>query len=141
MHTHIPLSPLHVLPLQTPNTGSNEDGFGERALWAAVITQALMDAASHSKKPEAIKAKEEAIQWLKGDSTTFFEVCEMAGYDPGYVRMMSGQALARQCRWRNTPKSPRRPSLTPATLKARASGEKRRRGRPRKQPQPHLLSL
>lgn len=126
--SHIFPSAHHTLP--------TEDGFGERALWAAVITQALMDAASQSKKPEAIKAKEEALEWLKGDCQRFEEVCEMAGYCPDYVREMAKQALARQCRWRNTSR-PQRSTATPAAMRASKTGEKRRRGRPKK----HSLPL
>lgn len=33
----------------------------EPGLWRAVITQALMDAASHSKKPEARRTRSEAL--------------------------------------------------------------------------------
>lgn len=72
----------------------------EPSLWKAVITQALMDAASNSNKSEACKAKRDAISWLLSDSSDFEYVCDNAGLDPDYVRTKVRQALSRQCRWR-----------------------------------------
>lgn len=72
----------------------------EPSLWKAVITQALMDAASSSNKSEAGKAKRDAIAWLLSDSPDFEYVCDNAGLDPSYVRTKVREALARECRWR-----------------------------------------
>lgn len=72
----------------------------EPSLWKAVITQALMDAASNSNKSEAGKAKRDALTWLLSDSPDFEYVCDNAGLDPDYVRSKAREALARQCRWR-----------------------------------------
>lgn len=76
---------------------------GEVAMWQAVLTQALMDAASGSSKPEAQQEKAEALRWLKGDSLDFMTVCLNAGFDPAYARRMIRRALARNCRWRAEP--------------------------------------
>lgn len=82
----------------------------EQALWKAVITQALMDAGSNSRKVEAMQEKEAAIRWLLGASEDFTAVCLHAGMDPGYVRRKAMEAIARGCSWR---KGMNRPSPVP----------------------------
>lgn len=72
----------------------------EPSLWRAVITQALMDAATASAKPEARRVRSDALEWLLGDSDDFEYVCDNAGLDPDYVRSRAREALARNCRWR-----------------------------------------
>ena len=72
----------------------------EPGLWRAVITQALMDAASRSRKPESRRSRQDAIRWLLSDSSDFEAVCDNAGFDPGYVRRRAREALARGCEWR-----------------------------------------
>lgn len=72
----------------------------EPGLWRAVITQALMDASSHSSKPGTSKHKADAIEWLKGETDDFLYVCDQAGLDPDYVRERAQEALARDCVWR-----------------------------------------
>jgi hypothetical protein len=81
----------------------NQDGehlCGYRALWRAVITQALMDAGSNSNKIEFKKEKARAISWLNGDSEDFIEVCEMAGLEPCYVKKKAKEAIKNGCKWR-----------------------------------------
>lgn len=73
---------------------------GEMALWKAVITQALMDAGSESKKPEAQHEKAKAIRWLLGFSDDFVTVCLNAGKNPERVRDDAKAAIARGCVWR-----------------------------------------
>ena len=72
----------------------------EPGLWRAVITQALMDAASQSLKPDIQRARREALHWLLSSSSDFETVCDHAGMDPSYVRLKARQALARGCEWR-----------------------------------------
>ncbi len=72
----------------------------EPSLWKAVITQALMDAASRSAKSEAARHKREALSWLLDASSDFETVCDNAGLDPDYVRCRVREALGRDCRWR-----------------------------------------
>lgn len=72
----------------------------EPGLWRAVITQALMDAASNSRKTEAKRARLAALHWLLSDSRDFESVCDHAGFDPDYVRTRARQPLARGCEWR-----------------------------------------
>jgi len=73
---------------------------GEQALWRAVITQALMDASSNSKKSELQYEKSQASCWLDRNSPDFCTVCDYAGFDPIYVRRQTQKALARNCIWR-----------------------------------------
>jgi hypothetical protein len=72
----------------------------EPGLWKAVITQALMDAASKSAKSEAQKSRREALEWLLGSSIDFEVVCDNAGLDPSYVRKRAADAILRECAWR-----------------------------------------
>jgi hypothetical protein len=72
----------------------------EPGLWRAVITQALMDASSESRKSESKQARDVALKWLLGDSLDFEIVCDNAGFDPDYVRSRAREALHRGCEWR-----------------------------------------
>ena len=56
--------------------------YGERAVWRAVIVQALMDAACQSKKKESLQARQESLIWLRGNSIDFATVCYHAGFEP-----------------------------------------------------------
>lgn len=75
---------------------------GIRALWRAVITQALMDAASSSKKPFYIMQKMKARAWLRGNSKDFQSVCALADMDPQYVKQQAQIAIINNCQWRNS---------------------------------------
>lgn len=72
----------------------------EPGLWRAVITQALMDAASQSRKSEAKRLRSDALNWLLSDTDDFTAVCDNAGLDPDYVRSRARTALTRNCQWR-----------------------------------------
>ncbi|MEJ0009845.1 MAG: hypothetical protein WDN72_04550 [Alphaproteobacteria bacterium] len=72
----------------------------EPGLWRAVITQALMDAASRSRKSEARRIRSDAMSWLTSGSSDFEAVCDHAGLDPNYVRSRARNALERNCEWR-----------------------------------------
>lgn len=73
---------------------------GEQALWTAVITQALMDAASQSAKRDARKDKTRARDWLATPTDDFQDVCDLAGLDPSYVSTRAERAIASGCQWR-----------------------------------------
>ena len=98
MTTHNPvlLTSSHVTDL------SNFSSFAdhEPGLWRAVITQALMDAASRSTKSEAKRTRSAALDWLLSSSSDFETVCDHAGLDPDYVRTRARQALERGFEWR-----------------------------------------
>jgi hypothetical protein len=79
---------------------NSDNPCGYRALWRAVITQALMDAGSNSKKIEFRKEKARAISWLNGDSEDFSDVCALAGLDAGYVKKKAKEAIKNGCKWR-----------------------------------------
>ncbi len=83
---------------------------GEKALWTAVITQALMDAGSNSSKRDMRLIKAQAISWLTGMSEDFIEVCMMAQLHPAYVRDRALKAIKNGCQWREyNPNSYRKP--------------------------------
>lgn len=71
---------------------------GEHALWTAVITQALQDMKTNSKKPEDQAAKIYATQWIHSDD--FRDVCDRAGLDPRYVKRKILEARERGFEWR-----------------------------------------
>jgi hypothetical protein len=85
----------------TSSSAENTEAQKMQALWRSVITQALIDAASNSKKKIDKLNRVRAIQWLKGDSEDFFEVCILSDMDPSYVKHKAQQALQRGCKWRN----------------------------------------
>lgn len=72
----------------------------EPGLWRAVITQALMDAASQSRKSDARRSRTDALTWLLSNDSDFETVCDNAGLDPDYVRTRARVALTRGCQWR-----------------------------------------
>ncbi len=78
----------------------NLESRATRALWRAVITQALMDAASKSKKSSHKLHKRQALKWLRGRSDDFVHICTLAEMDPNYVIYKSRVALQRGCKWR-----------------------------------------
>lgn len=93
------LSTSYSAPFHTTRShGSFADQ--EPSLWRAVITQALMDAATASAKPDARRVRSDAVQWLLGNSEDFEYVCDNAGLDPDYVRSRARVALQRNCTWR-----------------------------------------
>lgn len=73
---------------------------GERAVWKAVILQMLEDATSEAKKPQDSRNREHARAWLDGTSQDFHTVCDLAGFDPAYIRSKVKKALAAPADWR-----------------------------------------
>ena len=57
-----------------------------RALWGAVILQALLDITSNYKRTEYLVEKVKAFNWIKDMHADFITVCHLAGYSPVYVR-------------------------------------------------------
>lgn len=66
------------------------DHFNERALWVAVITNAINDATGWppgaARQHEAERMRREARQWLTEGSMDFIDVCCLAGIDPDALR-------------------------------------------------------
>ncbi len=73
---------------------------GENSLWAAVITQAMMDALSRCKKSDSQYNRSEAMRWLTGNSKDFIDVCLLAGLNPDYVRQKAKKSLISPSPWR-----------------------------------------
>ena len=78
-----------------------------RSLWRAVITQALIDASSNSKKKFAKKQKIEALRWLIDDKKNgnLKRVCCLADLEYYEVLKKVKIALSKGCRWRNDKKN------------------------------------
>lgn len=87
-------------PRQLENTSLHSFADHESGLWRAVITQALMDAASNSRKSDAMRSRKDALSWLLGNTPDFEVVCDNAGLDPDYVRTKARAALMRGFVWR-----------------------------------------
>lgn len=86
----------------------NDDGQGipgEQSLWRAVITQALMDASSNSKKVIDKVERARALAWFSMRNKDFLLVCALADLDPRYVLKKVKEAIARGCKWRQKPKN------------------------------------
>ncbi|MSO13471.1 hypothetical protein [Rickettsiales endosymbiont of Trichoplax sp. H2] len=81
--------------------------YAYKSIWRAVITQALMDASSNSKKKFAKKQKIDAIRWLLDDLYVdeFKMVCNLADLDYKNVLVKIKKALANGCKWRNDNKN------------------------------------
>lgn len=75
------------------------------ALFRAVIWQALADVSSRCQKPESRKAKNEAKYWFEHPNSGFDAVCEMAGYEPEYIRHCYRIAQLRSFFWRKPPEN------------------------------------
>lgn len=73
---------------------------GMRALWRAVITQALMDASSNSSKVIDKVEGARARAWFSRNNPDFITVCSYADLDPSYVIEKSKEAIKRGCKWR-----------------------------------------
>ncbi len=87
------------------NPSQNDDGgnqtiYGERALWRAVITQALMDVASNSTKTIDKVERARATAWFSLRNPDFITVCHCADLDPIYVLQQAKAAISRGCSWR-----------------------------------------
>ena len=77
-----------------------DDAAAMRGLWTAVITQAVMDLKSESKKSEARREKKAASEWLTTDCPDFHDVCDMADLNPDYTHHKIQEALKNKCQWR-----------------------------------------
>lgn len=75
-----------------------EAAIGERAVWVAVITQAVIDARSTSNKSDALKAKAEALAWF--GTPDFDDVCIAADLDPTITLEKITRALLTNAQWR-----------------------------------------
>lgn len=65
-----------------PETAEN---MPEVMLWQSVIMQAILDATGNISSGLGIHEKAASLSWLKGRSSDFLMVCDMAGMIPDYV--------------------------------------------------------
>lgn len=74
--------------IQNSNNKLQEDKFviSQRALWRAVILQAIIDILNTSNRTEHKIAKLEAKKWIFTDNEDFKYVCLMSGYKISYIR-------------------------------------------------------
>ena len=70
------------------------------ALWRAVIIQQIMDAKTTSRNPEKLSQKNCALEWLFHNKGDFTMVCDLAGWEPDYVRSLCVRAQKRGFRRR-----------------------------------------
>lgn len=70
----------------------------ETALWRAVIVQAVQDARSNSKKPEAATAKAEAMEWFTSED--FRDVCIRANLCPDTTYRKIMFSIENNTQWR-----------------------------------------
>jgi len=62
------------------------------AMWRAVIVQQIMDAKTTSHNPEKQSRKHHALDWLFHNEDDFTMVCDLAGWEPDYVRSLCVRA-------------------------------------------------
>ncbi len=63
-----------------------------RSLWRAVVSQMLSDASRKSNKADAKYNQRLAEFWLFHESKDFNMVCDLADYQPSYIRRKANEA-------------------------------------------------
>lgn len=71
-----------------------KEDFDEKALWKAVLCQAIDDATTESRKSRRQFAKRKAIKWLTEENEDFKIVCHLAGYSPKIVKQNVRELIA-----------------------------------------------
>ena len=77
----------------------NKEGENERALFRAVIYQALLDASNDNEleSKESIHVREEAVRWFSKSvgvtASWFVDVCDLAGLNYQQVRSFAGKLI------------------------------------------------
>ena len=85
-------------PLDTI-TEVNKEGENERALFRAVIYQALLDASNENENvsKESVQVREEAVRWFSKSvgvtATWFVDVCDLAGLNYQQVRSFARKLI------------------------------------------------
>ena len=84
-------SRIHIDP-SMERSYDNKEGENERALFRAVIYQALLDASNDNEleSKESIHVREEAVRWFSKSvgvtATWFIDICDLAGLNSQQVR-------------------------------------------------------
>lgn len=80
-------------------TEVNKEGENERALFRAVIYQALLDASNENENvsKESVQVREEAVRWFSKSvgvtATWFVDVCDLAGLNYQQVRSFARKLI------------------------------------------------
>ena len=68
----------------SPHSSTDEQVNGRRAMWRAVVLQAVLDAGTASMQKRKRRNRRLARKWLTR-SPAFLMVCDFADLEPGYV--------------------------------------------------------
>ena len=80
-------------------TEVNKEGENERALFRAVIYQALLDASNENENvsKESVQVREDAVRWFSKSvgvtATWFVDVCDLAGLNYQHVRSFARKLI------------------------------------------------
>ena len=80
-------------------TEANKEGENERALFRAVIYQALLDASNENENvsKESVQVREDAVRWFSKSvgvtATWFVDVCDLAGLNYQQVRSFARKLI------------------------------------------------
>ena len=80
-------------------TEVNKEGENERALFRAVIYQALLDASNENENvsKESVQVREDAVRWFSKSvgvtATWFVDVCDLAGLNYQQVRTFARKLI------------------------------------------------
>ena len=80
-------------------TEANKEGENERALFRAVIYQALLDASNENENvsKESVQVREGAVRWFSKSvgvtASWFVDVCDLAGLNYQQVRSFAGKLI------------------------------------------------
>ena len=80
-------------------TEVNKEGENERALFRAVIYQALLDASNENENvsKESVQVREDAVRWFSKSvgvtATWFVDVCDLAGLNCQQVRSFARKLI------------------------------------------------
>ena len=80
-------------------TAGNREGENERALFRAVIYQALLDASNENENvsKESVQVREDAVRWFSKSvgvtATWFVDVCDLAGINYQQVRAFARKLI------------------------------------------------
>ena len=80
-------------------TEVNREGENERALFRAVIYQALLDASNENENvsKESVQVREDAVRWFSNSvgvtATCFVDVCDLAGLNYQQVRSFARKLI------------------------------------------------
>lgn len=88
---------MNSLAPVTFHENETEEGNHDRALWCAVLRQAVIDATQmpSATAPKRVHAeKRQARAWLTKNSEDFRDVCHLAGMDPEAVREHAVRVIA-----------------------------------------------